>query len=129
MVHSSMFKTYNTYSRFGQARFRNAVLLNTLNVCAVTGVDYRAALDVARIHPHSNGGAMKVVNGIALRKDLHAVFDRGDMAINPVSLTVHFSERARGSYLAYEGKQIKVIQSLDETALIARWNIFCSNEK
>lgn len=129
MVNSSMSKTYNTYSRFGQARFRNAVLLNSLNVCAVTGVEYRAALDAAHIHPHSNGGAMKVANGIALRKDLHAVFDRGDMAINPVSLTVHFSERARDSYLAYEKQQIRVIQSLDETALIARWNTFCANAK
>ncbi|EMI3954427.1 HNH endonuclease [Enterobacter hormaechei] len=129
MVNSSMIKTYNTYSRFGQARFRNAVLLNSLNVCAVTGVEYRAALDAAHIHPHSNGGAMKVANGIALRKDLHAVFDRGDMAVNPETLTIHFSERAIDSYLDFEGHVIQTVLSLDKIALVARWEEFCSRVK
>lgn len=72
---------------------------------------------------------MKVANGIALRKDLHAVFDRGDMAVNPETLMIHFSERAIDSYIDFEGHVIQTVLSLDKIALVARWEEFCSRVK
>jgi putative restriction endonuclease len=63
--------------RLGQGIFRVAVLDAYGRACAVTGEHSLPVLDAAHIRPFAEGGTHSVENGLALRTDLHRLFDRG----------------------------------------------------
>ncbi len=68
--------------RIAQGPFRARVLEAYGNRCAVTGVACGAALDAAHIQPFMGLASHHVQNGIALRKDIHALFDEGLLALD-----------------------------------------------
>lgn len=50
---------------------------------AVTDPDWwKRVLDAAHIKPFAEGGAHDVTNGLALRTDLHRLFDRGYVTVD-----------------------------------------------
>ncbi len=68
--------------RLGQSIFRVNVLDAYGRACAVTREHSLPVLEAAHIRPYGIGGEHDVANGLALRTDLHRLFDRGYVTID-----------------------------------------------
>jgi len=55
-------------------------------------------LEAAHIKPYAQQGPNRVDNGLLLRSDLHRLFVRGLVSIEPERLTFQVSERIRDEY-------------------------------
>ena len=75
-----------TMPRLGQGAFRVLVTDAYGRRCAVTNERTLPALEAGHIKPYSEQGEHIVSNGILLRRDLHALFDKGYITINPSML-------------------------------------------
>ena len=71
-----------TRPRLGQGIFRVSVLEAYGRACGVTNEHSLPVLDTAHIRPFASGGTHEVDNGLALRVDLHRLFDRGYMTFD-----------------------------------------------
>ena len=60
-----------------EAKFRNKILTCDSDRCVLTGEATEKALDAAHLIPANMGGPDISCNGIALRADLHRLFDAG----------------------------------------------------
>jgi putative restriction endonuclease len=83
--------------RLGQGSFRVLVTDAYERRCAVTSERTLPALDAAHIKPYSETGDHLVSNGILLRRDLHALFDKGYVTITP-AMQVEVSRRIREEF-------------------------------
>jgi putative restriction endonuclease len=99
--------------RLGQGIFRVQVLDAYDRACAVTGEHSLPVLEAAHIKPYAKGGDHAVANGLALRTDIHRLFDRGYVAVD-AQLRFVVSARLRGdfrngrSYYALEGRSLEL---------------------
>jgi putative restriction endonuclease len=73
-----------TLPHLGQGSFRILVTDAYERRCAVTNERTLPALDAAHIKPFSESGQHTISNGILLRRDLHALFDKGYVTITPL---------------------------------------------
>ncbi|HEY5258325.1 MAG TPA: HNH endonuclease [Candidatus Baltobacteraceae bacterium] len=71
--------------RRGQGTFRRFVLAAYGNQCAVTGEHTIPVLQASHIRPFAETLGHEVQNGIALRSDVHTLFDRGYVTVTPES--------------------------------------------
>lgn len=95
--------------RDGQQRFRLAVLEAYDNQCAITETNLPAALQAAHIAPYMGPASNRISNGLCLRADIHAIFDRHMLAIHEDSLTVLLSPAVLAStYRHLEGMRLHV---------------------
>jgi putative restriction endonuclease len=69
--------------RLGQRAFQGVVLNAYHGRCAVTGDKIRLVLQAAHIRPVTQGGEHRLDNGLLLRSDVHTLFDRGYLAVDP----------------------------------------------
>lgn len=69
--------------RLGQQSFQAVVLGAYGQRCAVTGEKIRPVLQAAHIRPLSYGGEHRLDNGLLLRSDVHTLFDRGYLGVDP----------------------------------------------
>jgi HNH endonuclease len=69
--------------RLGQGSFRVIVTDAYERRCAVTRERTLPVLEAAHIVPYSEGGEHQVNNGLLLRSDIHTLFDRGYVTVNP----------------------------------------------
>ncbi len=69
--------------RMGQGGFAMVVADAYGQRCAVTGERTYPVLEAAHIKPVSRGGLHRPDNGLLLRSDIHKLFDRGYVAIDP----------------------------------------------
>jgi putative restriction endonuclease len=69
--------------RLGQTAFQARVLTAYERRCAITGSKIRPVLQAAHIRPVTNGGEDRLDNGLLLRSDVHTLFDRGYLAVDP----------------------------------------------
>src|SRR5207248_3109078 len=69
--------------RLGQGAFRMVVMDTYQRRCAVTKEKALPTLQAAHIRPVAEGGRHLVTNGLLLRADVHALFDRGYVTITP----------------------------------------------
>lgn len=107
-----------------QAVFRANVMLNCGGRCVVTGS--KEGIEAAHIQDLKAGGDYATANGIMLERGLHYLFDRGFMAINPVTLRVHFVPGCN-HYAAkiFEGVKVAdTLHPLDRHALAFKWELF-----
>lgn len=74
---------YLVKPRLGQGTFRAAVTMAYGRACAVTSEHSLPALDAAHIKPYAEGGEHSVGNGLALRSDIHRLFDAGYVTVTP----------------------------------------------
>jgi putative restriction endonuclease len=51
--------------------------------CAVTGAKIRPVLEAAHIRPLAEGGEHRLDNGLLLRSDMHTLYDRGYIGVDP----------------------------------------------
>ncbi len=91
-------------------RYRADVLDIYSSTCAVSGCTVLDAIDAAHVLGVGQNGEDKAENGIVFRADLHRLFDAEppQMAIDPRSMTVHFSIECTGHFSAYEGREIRI---------------------
>jgi putative restriction endonuclease len=86
-----------TFPRLGQGTFRVLVTDAYGRRCAVTNERTLPALDAAHIKPYAESGEHEIRNGLLLRRDLHALFDRGYLTVTP-SLVLEVSHRIREEF-------------------------------
>jgi transposase-like protein len=75
-------------SRLGQQRFREEMLGRYGPRCAFTGPQPAETLEAAHIRSYSSSPRHDRNNGLLLRRDLHALFDRGLIAVDPATWTI-----------------------------------------
>jgi putative restriction endonuclease len=98
----------------GQGGFRVSVLDEYQRRCAITGERTVPVLEAAHIQPYSELGPHAVSNGLLLRSDLHALFDKGYMTVTN-DLRVEVSSKIREEfsngrdYYALHGRELKVL--------------------
>ncbi|HEY6276409.1 MAG TPA: HNH endonuclease [Streptosporangiaceae bacterium] len=69
--------------RLGQRSF-NAVVLDAYHRrCAISGTHIPPVLQAAHIRPVTKGGEHRLDNGLLLRSDIHTLFDRGYLGVDP----------------------------------------------
>src|SRR5207249_10342020 len=83
--------------RLGQGSFQAAIIDAYARRCAITGERVLPVLEAAHIRPYAEGGEHRVDNGLLLRRDLHALFDRGYPTITP-DLHLEVSRRIREDF-------------------------------
>jgi putative restriction endonuclease len=83
--------------RLGQGTFRILITDNFDRRCAATGEKALPVLEAAHIRPVADGGQHRVDNGLLLRSDLHRLFDRGYLTVDPQH-RIHVSGRLRSDF-------------------------------
>ena len=102
-----------TTPRLGQGIFRATVTEEYERRCSVTGERTLPVLEAAHIRPYSSGGVHEIGNGLLLRSDLHKLFDRGYVTVDPTDRRFVVSRRIREDfengrdYYALEGRRLR----------------------
>lgn len=100
--------------RLGQGAFRLSVLDAYEKRCAVTGERVVPVLEAAHIRPYAEDGPHAITNGLALRADIHKLFDLGYVTVDKnhrfrVSSLLD-SEFANGrDYYKYQNQELTVL--------------------
>jgi putative restriction endonuclease len=69
--------------RLGQRSFQAVVLNAYHRQCAISGTHISPVLQAAHIQPVTSGGEHRLDNGLLLRSDVHTLFDRGYLGVDP----------------------------------------------
>ena len=77
-----------TRARRGQGEFRSGLLAKYGENCAITGACPAVTLEAAHLYSYADVGRHFEHGGLLLRRDVHRLFDRGDLAVDPSSLRV-----------------------------------------
>lgn len=103
-------RVVQTRVRTGQGKFRKDTLSRYGNACAVTGPAPASVLDAAHLYSFADVGVHLDQGGLMLRRDIHRLFDRGDLAINPQNDTVDVCAELKQfqGYAALFGKPLHV---------------------
>jgi putative restriction endonuclease len=98
--------------RLGQGTFRLMTLDNYRHTCCITGEITRDVIEAAHILPVSKGGEHRLDNGLALRADMHILYDPGLLSVDPEH-RLHVSSRIRELvhngvvYYRHEGEKLR----------------------
>ena len=99
--------------RLGQRSFQAVVLDAHHRRCAISGTHIPPVLQAAHIRPVTAGGEHRLDNGLLLRSDIHTLFDRGYLGVDP-RYRLHVSPRLRedfgngDQFYAKEGQLIEL---------------------
>lgn len=77
--------------RWGQKEFREAVFSRYAGKCCLTGYSESSVLEAAHIMPYMGDQSNLIDNGLLLRVDVHRLFDKFLISINPETLRVVIS--------------------------------------
>ena len=94
--------------RRGQSRFRTMLLDAYDNRCAVTRINEPMVLEAAHIEPYSGAASNVAQNGLLLKSDIHKLFDRGVLVIQPDFTTMIAPSLQNGSFAIHDGQRIRV---------------------
>lgn len=110
-----------------QARFR-ADLLDLYPGCVVTGCTLPDACEAAHIIAHTGDPVWDdPANGLLLRRDMHALFDRIQWSIHPGSGRLVLGERMKGTdYSMYSGMTVRHHANSDYLGI--HWHQFRKHE-
>lgn len=93
--------------RSHQSKFRKNILILYNQKCAISDVELPEVLDAAHILSHTTSGVNSNDNGILLRSDLHKLFDKNLIAIDPETNQICLHNSLKGSYYEqYSGQKI-----------------------
>lgn len=107
------------YKRPNQAGFRRDVL-KAYKRCVITNMEMPEILQAAHIKPFKYKGEDTVANGLALRVDIHILFDSGHLRISPEG-EIFLSSRAREDYGRSIPPQINIPSCTNPEFLKWRW--------
>jgi 5-methylcytosine-specific restriction enzyme A len=94
--------------RRGQSRFRTMLLDAYDNKCAVTRINEPMVLEAAHIEPYSGPASNVAQNGLLLKSDIHKLFDRGVLVIQPDLTTMIAPSLQNGPFAIHDGQRIRV---------------------
>jgi hypothetical protein len=96
--------------RRGQGAFREALLSEFGEVCAVSGPGPGAALDAAHLYSYAKLGEHLDGGGLLLRSDIHVLFDAGLIAVDPETSCVDVAPGVRDfeAYGQFHGQPLVV---------------------
>ena len=103
---------YLRTARLGQGAFRLLTLENYGRKCCITGESTLPVLEAAHIRPVTQEGNHDLRNGITLRADMHILFDRGLLGIDP-DYRIQVSGQIRDQYhngqvyYVHEGEEMR----------------------
>ncbi len=123
--------------RQGQAEFRRQLLAVYDGCCPITGCDAEPALQAAHIIPYQGIDTNHLANGLPLRADIHALFDRHLLSIHPESYKIVLApELAKTCYRDLAGQALTLPSNEavlpNQEALTQHYNCFleqCANNE
>jgi hypothetical protein len=97
-------------TRLGQQRFREAMLGRYGEICAFTGPQPAGALEAAHLYLYSENPTHDIEGGLLLRCDLHALFDRWLITIDPERWSIEIGPDLRrySSLAALHGQLVQI---------------------
>lgn len=113
--------------REGQATFRKHLIDYYGCKCMMTGETLAEVIEAAHIHSYDGQHTNEVGNGMLLRSDIHKLFDRGLIAIEPGELVVHVADELKESgYADLEGQDLILdrLPVFKQGIFNARWEEF-----
>ncbi len=111
-------KTATVRVRLGQGTFRDRLLVRQGAVCAFTGSTPPAALEAGHLYSYASVGEHDDHGGLLLRRDIHRLFDRGDLAVHRESLRIDVKPELQSYdiYAALHGKPVAVLMSVGQVS-------------
>ncbi len=108
--------------RLGQRAFRQYLLSRYGESCAITGPAPAAVLEACHLYSYAIHGEHHLHGGLLLRRDLHRLFDAGELAVDPASWTVDVrpSLAAFPTYRSLAGARLCVEPSSGQADWLAR---------
>ncbi|MEA3549236.1 HNH endonuclease [Pseudarthrobacter sp. C1] len=108
-------------ARVGQAGFRAKLMAMYGENCAISGPNAHAGLEAAHLVSYSKHGLHDFNAGLLLRRDLHSLFDRKLLSVNPKSWRVEFSIHLMHvpGYVALHGTELLVPRKAKITGILA----------
>ena len=116
--------------RPGQAAFRRDLKSVYDNRCCISGCSVAEVLEAAHIDSYLSEASDNICNGLLLRGDIHTLFDRHLISIDPAALIIQVSPRVHGkdAYRELDGKPLKLPKDAshhpDKGALERHWKRF-----
>lgn len=108
-------------ARQGGKAFRDDALKRFGGRCAISGWDVREVLEAAHIVPYLGVQTNRPDNSLLLRADLHTLFDRELLEVDPETFRVRLSPALeQGPYAAFAGRKITLPSGVDPSAVRAR---------
>jgi hypothetical protein len=108
-------------ARQGGKRFRQGAVTGFGGKCAISECAIGAVLEAAHIVPFLGAQTNTYDNALLLRADLHTLFDRQLLQIDPVTLTVQLESSLMGSaYADFAGKRVSPASGVSSATLSAR---------
>jgi hypothetical protein len=108
-------------ARQGGKKFRANALRSYSGKCAISECDVASVLEAAHIVPFLGKHTNSPDNALLLRADLHTLFDRELLSIDPTTLTVKVSGELGGSmYAAFSGRRVATAADSSEDSLRKR---------
>lgn len=97
----------NVRLRKGQTGFRQEVFAFHGGQCCITGCTVGDLLEAAHVAPYRGEHTHDVRNGLLLRVDIHRLFDRHLIAIDPVDLVVRVASSVSDKfYRSLDGRRV-----------------------
>lgn len=119
--------TRQVRERPGQAKFRRTLKLAYGHRCCISGCSVPEVLEGAHIDAYQCDASDHIQNGLLLRADLHTLFDRHLIAIDPDTMRIHVAKSAQGEagYVEWHDVTLQVpsdpTHHPDQKALLRRW--------
>lgn len=113
-----------TRARRGQSHFRGTLIERYGASCAVVGAAPLATLEAAHLYSYAEYAVHHNHGGLLLRRDVHRLFDRGDLAIDPDRLTIDIDTELEPfeNYARLHGQDIRVdVNSNQRSWLEKHW--------
>lgn len=114
--------------RDGQRKLKERLMKLYDGCCCMTGSAVEDVLIGCHIEPHKERGNNHSTNGLLLRADVHILFDKNLIGIEPDTLIIRVAEKLRGSEYEYlEGMTLRARNDggrPDREALEERWSEF-----
>ncbi len=111
-----------TRARRGQTAFRSNLLQRFGENCAITGPSPAVTLEAAHLYSYAELGVHHEHGGLLLRRDVHRLFDRGDVAVHPKSLLLDVDPYVSSfdNYKRLHGQRIRTRIGNDHRAWMER---------
>lgn len=107
--------------RQGGAKFRKEALKNFGGRCAISGWEVEAVLEAAHIVPYWGPQTDQADNALLLRADLHTLFDRELLHIDPNTRRIVLAPSLHNSpYGAFAGQEVRLAESVSAETFRSR---------
>jgi predicted RNA-binding Zn-ribbon protein involved in translation (DUF1610 family) len=103
-------RTTTARVRVGQGAFRDRLLQQFGPVCALTGPAPKQVLEAAHLYRYAASGRHHDDGGLLLRRDVHRLFDLGQIAVDPQTMKIDLGDDLLPftEYARLQGRKLQV---------------------